>query len=151
RVAARAKLYELTLEDEDNTPYDPVVLNTEDRGTYTAMRIVFNVTVNSRIAALLLLPKGTGPFPAALVLHDHGGKCDIGKEKLIKPINNATRLSSAQAWVTMYYGGNFIGDVLAQRGYVVLATDVMGWGDRSGNGSTAQQALASNVFNLGAS
>jgi dienelactone hydrolase len=27
----------------------------------------------------------------------------------------------------------------------------MGWGDRTGTGSTAQQALASNVFNLGAS
>ena len=41
-----------------------------------------------------------------------------------------------------YYGGNFIGDELAQRGYVVLATDVLGWGDRVGNGKDAQQALA---------
>ena len=151
RAAARDKLWDLTLQDRDETPFAPVVLATEDRGSYTAMEIVFNITRDSRIAALALVPKAGGLLPAALVLHDHGAKFDIGKEKVIRPLANSDRLSSALAWVAKYYGGNFIGDELARRGYVVLATDVLGWGDRVGNGKDAQQALASNVFNLGSS
>ena len=145
------KLWDLTLQDPDLTPFDPVVLATEDRGTYTAFELVFNITRDSRIAALALVPKAGGPFPAALVLHDHGAKFDIGKEKLIRPFANSPRLPSALAWVARYYDNNFIGDELAERGYVVLATDVLGWGDRIGNGKDAQQALASNAFNLGTS
>ena len=40
-----------------------------------------------------------------------------------------------------------------QTGYVVLATDALGWGDRSVAGfqRESQQALASNLFNLGSS
>jgi dienelactone hydrolase len=159
REVARAKLWELTLQRPDRTAFDPVVLATEDRGTYTAMKIVFSITKYSRVAALLLEPKSTGPFPAALVLHDHGAKFDIGKEKLVMPINDPARLASGQAWVQKYYGGNFIGDELAARGYVVLATDALGWGDRtatdfSGTYTTfydMQQALASNMFNMGSS
>lgn len=40
---------------------------------------------------------------------------------------------------------------LVERGYAVLAVDALGWGDRSGLTYEAQQALASNFFNLGSS
>ena len=35
---------------------------------------------------MLLVPKGTGPFPAALMLHDHGARFDIGKENRMAPV-----------------------------------------------------------------
>lgn len=151
RATARAKLWDLLIQPDDSAPFDARVVEEQDRGDYVARKIVLSITGNSRIAALLLVPKGQGPFPAALVLHDHGGKFDIGKEKMVRPWADAARLASARAWVDRYYSGNFIGDDLARRGYVVLATDALGWGDRQNNGPESQQALASNLFNLGSS
>ncbi len=151
RAEARAKLWDLLIQPDDATPFDARVVEEQDRGDHVARKIVLSITGNSRIAALLLVPKGQGPFPAALVLHDHGGKFDIGKEKMIRPWGDDARLASAQAWVDKYYSGNFIGDDLARRGYVVLATDALGWGGRQNNGPESQQALASNLFNLGSS
>jgi dienelactone hydrolase len=92
-----------------------------------------------------------GPHPAVLLLHDHGAKFDIGKEKLIRPWYDDARLASAQEWVNKYFSGRFVGDELAARGYVVLSVDAIGWGDRSGMTYEGQQALASNFLNLGSS
>jgi len=151
RATARAKLWDLLIQPDDATPFDAQTVEEQDRGTYVARKIDLSITGNSRIAALLLVPKGPGPFPAALMLHDHGGKFDIGKEKMVRPWDDDARLASAQAWVDKYYSGRFIGDDLARRGYVVLATDALGWGDRQNNGPETQQALAANLFNLGSS
>ena len=85
-------------------------------------------------------------------MHDHGGKFDIGKEKVIRPFDESPeRTTSAQEWVEKLYGGRFIGDELAKRGYVCFATDVLNWSDRGGAGYEGQQALASNLLNLGMS
>ncbi len=127
------------------------VISEIDRGSYVARKVVFNLTADSRVVGLMLVPKGKGPFPAALMLHDHGSKFDIGKEKLIEPWDNETRLASAQAWAKKYFSERFPGDALAQRGYVVLALDALGWGDRAALTFEAQQAVASNSFNLGSS
>jgi dienelactone hydrolase len=101
----------------------------------------------------MTVPKGPGPFPAVLLLHDHGARFDIGKEKVIAPLDggNAEKLASAREWVERGYGGRFLGDELARRGYVCFATDVLNWSDRAGGGYEAQQAIASNLFNLGSS
>lgn len=151
RSAGRAKLWEATLQSVDNTPFQALLLDEVDRGPYVARKIAFNLTANSRVVALMLLPKGRGPFPAALMLHDHGSKFDIGKEKLIEPWGDGERLASARAWADKYFSGDFPGDALARRGYVVLAVDALGWGDRGPLTADAQQALAANSFNLGTS
>lgn len=151
RAAGRAKVWEATLQTPDHTPFAPHVLAEQDRGAYVARDIVFNVNRDSRVRALLLAPKGAGPFPAALVLHDHGGKFDIGKEKVIAPWGDAARISASQAWADKYFSGRHLGDELARRGYVVLAVDALGWGDRGPLTGDAQQALAANSFNLGTS
>ncbi len=151
RAAGRAKVWELTLQSPDRTPFNSRVIAEIDRGSYFARKIVFNLTADSRVVGLLLVPKGSGPFPAALMLHDHGARFDIGKEKLIEPWGDAARLAAAQAWTNKYFSGRFPGDALAQRGYVVLAVDALGWGDRGPSTSEAQQALAANSFNLGSS
>lgn len=153
RKTGLAKAREVMLPGEENSPFAPQVIDEIDRGSYIARKVVFNVTAESRVLGLLLVPKGKGPFPAALMLHDHGSKFDIGKEKFIQPWGDEAKLKSAQEWAGKFFSNHFPGDELAKRGYVVFATDALGWGDRSVPGfqRESQQALASNLFNLGSS
>jgi len=151
RKAGVAKAWELTWQAADHTPFDAKVIDEIDRGTYTARKVVFNLTSDSRVMGLLLVPKGTGPFPAAAMYHDHGSKFDIGKEKMIETFHDDERLASSQAWSKKFFTDRFPGDELAKRGYVVFATDALGWGDRGGMTYDMQQALASNMFNMGSS
>jgi dienelactone hydrolase len=152
RRTARAKVLELTFQPPDQTPFEPEIIATEDRGTHTVKKVVFNLTAESRVLGLMGIPKGPGPFPAILLLHDHGARFDIGKEKLIRPwSNDKAKLAVAQSWAKRYFSGYFIGDELAARGYVVIATDALGWSDRGVLTEEAQQALGSNLLNLGTS
>lgn len=57
----------------------------------------------------------------------------------------------ARKWVEKCYGNRFIGDELAKRGYVCLATDMLNWSDRGGGGYENQQALAANFLQFGVS
>ena len=153
RKTGLAKAREIMIPYQDTTPFNPKVIDQIDRGTYLARKVVFNISAESRILALLLVPKGKGPFPAALFLHDHGSKFDIGKEKFVETWGDEACLKSSREWSTRYFSGRFPGDELAKRGYVVLSFDALGWGHRSVPGfrTESQQALASNLFNLGTS
>ncbi|MFI7497003.1 dienelactone hydrolase family protein [Streptomyces sp. NPDC049687] len=152
RRAARAKAEELmVVEREDGTPYAPEYGPPVRRDGYTARLVTLSLTRYERVRAALLTPDGSGPFPAVLLLHDHGARFDIGKEKLVRPWYDDVRLASAQAWADTYFSGRFVGDELARRGYVVLCADALGWGDRGPLAYDQQQALASNLFNLGSS
>ena len=150
----RAKLVE-SLQQAPAPPKDTAyaTLAEEDRGTNVARRIVFSPSALYRVPAYLLVPKGKGPFPAMLALHDHGAHFSIGKEKVVRPFGvDAAVEKDARDWVDKYYGGRFIGDALAEKGYVVLAIDALFWGERGrkeGVEYTAQQQLAANLFQLG--
>jgi len=152
REKARGRVMECLLTAPPAVPFEPRTIAEQDRGSYVARKVVFNVTGDSRILALLLMPKSAGPHPAVLLLHDHGAKFDIGKEKVIEPWDEPTeKMASARKWVEQCYGGRFIGDELARRGYVCFATDMLNWSDRGGGGYDNQQALAANLFQFGAS
>lgn len=88
-----------------------------------------------------------------LALHDHGAHFLIGKEKVVRPFNVSQEIADdAEDWVTKYYGGRYIGDELAKRGYVVLSIDMTYWGDRGrmeGVAFEEQQSLAANMLQLG--
>ena len=148
---ARQQFRQALLTPEDTKPFDVQKIAREDRGGYVAQKLALNITDANRIAALLLTPKTPAPHPAIVLLHDHGSKFDIGKEKLIRPWGDAGQLASAQAWADKFFSGRFIGDELAKRGYTVIAIDSPGWGDRGPMVYEQQQALASNYFNLGRS
>jgi hypothetical protein len=149
---ARKTVKQLFLAKPPDAPFNPMIIDEQDRGSYVAKKVALNISGDSRVLGYLLIPKGTGPFPAVLLLHDHGAKFDIGKEKLVQPFNDTPeRISSAESWKNKLYGGRFIGDELAKRGYVCFATDALNWGDRGGAGYEGQQAFASNLFNLGMS
>lgn len=150
RTAARALM--LPPVDEE-PPWQATVLDTMDRGSYRAVRLSLQLTQDSRVTALLLEPHRRGPHPAALVLHDHGSRFDIGKEKMVEPWGDPAREEAARGWAARYFGGRFPGDELARRGHVVLSMDALGWGDRGVPGfqRESQQALASNLMHLGLS
>ncbi|KPI30405.1 hypothetical protein OV320_3189 [Actinobacteria bacterium OV320] len=152
RRAARAKVEELlVVGSQDRTPYAPEFTDRRRQDGYTGELVTLSLTRHERVRAALLTPDGPGPFPAVLLLHDHGAKFDIGKEKLVRPWYDDTRLASAQVWSERYFSGRFVGDELARRGYVVLCADALGWGDRGPLAYDQQQALASNFFHLGSS
>jgi dienelactone hydrolase len=152
RKAARAKVMECLLPPPPAVPFEPAVIAEEDRGSYVARKLTLNLTGDSRVLAYMTVPKREGPFPAVLLLHDHGARFDIGKEKVIRPFRDTPeRLASAEEWVKECYGGRWLGDELARRGYVCFAHDALNWSDRGGAGYEGQQALASNLLHLGTS
>jgi dienelactone hydrolase len=124
------------------------LLAEEDRGGHTAQSLTLRGALGDRVPALYLRPKGVGPHPAVLLLHDHGARFDIGKEKLIRPLSANP---SAEAWVQRHFGGHFVGDTLVEAGFAVLAIDALGWGERSRPGFARddQQALANHLLQLG--
>lgn len=156
RVQARSKLMEC-MQNIQPAPktYDLEVTDREQREGYEARKIRFNLSEWSRVPAYLLVPEGKGPFPAIVLLHDHGARFSIGKEKMVRPFHVTPEvMKDADQWVTQCYDGRYVGDYLARHGYVVLAVDALFWGERGrkeGISYDGQQALASNFLQMGAS
>lgn len=135
--------------------YAMEVTDREQRDGYEARKIRFNLSEWSRVPAYLLVPEGKGPFPAIVLLHDHGAHFSIGKEKMVRPFHVAPEvMEDADQWARQCYDGQYVGDYLARHGYVVLVVDALFWGERGrkeGTSYDAQQALASNFLQMGAS
>ena len=117
-------------------------LAVEDRGGYECRYVEFAVGKNSngkeRIRAYLLVPDGDAKHPAIVMLHDHGARFDIGKEKLVKPMASMLEkgeddhiMRSSRQWIDKNFDGVYLADSLASLGYVVLAADALYWGERS--------------------
>ncbi|MBO4444535.1 MAG: family 43 glycosylhydrolase [Bacteroidaceae bacterium] len=139
--------------------WDMEIVAEEQRDGYVARKILFNVNDWCRVPAYLLVPdapEGAGKqFPAVLALHDHGAHFSIGKEKMVRPFGVSEEvLVDAESWSYACYDGMFVGDRLAQHGYVVLAVDALLWGERGrkeGPDYDAQQALNANLEQMGMS
>ena len=112
------------------------VLESEQRDGYECSLIEYNVTETERVRSYLLIPDGArdgAVFPGLVMLHDHGARFDIGKEKLVRPLASAPeniRRSSAQ-WVGDNFDGVCFADSLAALGYAVIVPDMLYWGSRS--------------------
>lgn len=137
------------------TPFEGKKIDKESRNGYTAEKIEFNVSAYSRVPAYLLVPDGKGPFPAVLLLHDHGAHFSIGKEKMVRPFGvEESVLADADDWAERCYDKQYVGDYLASKGYVVLSVDALFWGERGrkeGIRYDSQQALAANMLQMGMS
>ena len=68
RQKARARGVECLLTPPPAAPFEPKVIAEQDRGSYVARKVVFNVTGDSRVLAFLLVPKSAGPHPAVLLV-----------------------------------------------------------------------------------
>jgi dienelactone hydrolase len=126
RVHARARLSELLGPVPARVPFNTEILLCQDRGSYKATLLRFDVDATFRTEAYLLVPHGPGPFPGILALHDHGAFYLWGKEKLaVSPDSEHPALVEH---TERHYGGKFVADELAQRGYAVMVIDQWLWG-----------------------
>ena len=123
---------------------DPEVIEVVDEGDYWREKVVFNSEPDMAVVAYVLVPKDLAPGerrPAVLACHGHGnGKDDVcnidhgerGRVDKIGDLNYA-------------YAREF-----ALRGYVVIAPDWRGFGERSMGGEMGPRDPC-NVLNLKAS
>lgn len=154
KKAARNMLFSCLAPAPPTAPFDTKVLEKEQRDGYEARKIVLNISKFDRIPAYLLVPnKGKGPFPAVVMLHDHGAKFSIGKEKMVRPFGVSPEvLADADKWAVQCYDSTYVGDYFAAHGYVVLSIDALFWGERGrkeGVNYETQQALACNLMQMG--
>ena len=134
RRVARQKVFDCMLAPPPPPAqgYDVKVLCQEQREGYKAQKIELRLSRYYTVPAYVLVPDGKGPFPAINVLHDHGGHLFIGKEKMVRPLacEDTAVVSDAHQWVANLYEGQYLGDYLAQHGYVVFSADAPMWGER---------------------
>jgi len=120
RAEVRKTLWEL-LGDLPPRPAAPNVrvVSREETNGYIKERLEIDNGAGVMVPGYLLVPKGlTGKAPAILYCHWHGDHYDFGKEELFG--TNAVPVAP--------------GPALAAHGYVVLAIDADGFGERNGRG-----------------
>lgn len=100
------------------------ILEIEARDGFEVEKLSFDNGIGDTVSGYLLLPsRSASRKPAILYHHYHGGKYSQGKEELLKRVfvdmGNSTLVS---------------GEELARAGYVVLAIDAYGFGQRQYQG-----------------
>lgn len=118
------------------------LLNGSVHGRLEGAEVTLNFATGARAAGRFVLPAGQGPHPAVLLLHDHGGRFDVGWRKLFD--EPSTVESRAR-----HYDGQIPADAFLEAGFAVLCLDALGWGGRQSGGYEGQQALAANAMGLG--
>ena len=106
---------------EEPTPLQPVYISQTDCETYVQHKVAYQSQPSVWVPAYLLIPKGKKPKPAVLCVHGHvpGGKAGVVNEEYS---------------VGMPYAAE-----LAKRGFVTLAPDNAGMGERArGEGSDCE-------------
>jgi dienelactone hydrolase len=125
---ARGRLRELLHYAPPPCDPRPEVVERVECDGYVREKVLFNTTPDLRVPAYVLVPEGlTGPAPAVVALHDHGGMYLWGKEKVVETEREHPVLAEFKR---RSYAGRSIGSELARRGYVVIAIDMFYWGDR---------------------
>jgi len=84
-----------------------------------ARHLVHLVTEDDVIPALLAVPSGPGPFPAAVVFHQHAGQRQFGKSEVFGLVGDPRQA---------------FGLTLARAGFLVLAPDSIAFEDRRPGG-----------------
>ena len=152
RDSVRKVVFEAMLTPPTKADYaDLEIVAEQQRNGYRAQKILFNLTDYSRVPGYLLIPDGAGPFPAIVMLHDHGAHFTIGKEKVVCPFDvDSLIIKDSEKWINKCYDNQYPGDYLASHGYAVLAIDALLWGERGrkeGARYESQQAV-SCVFEM---
>jgi dienelactone hydrolase len=116
RARVRGRLDEMLGPSPEPVPLDLEMTERVDCGTYRRERLVFDTEANMSVPAYLLVPHDrVEPGPAMLAIHGHGP----GKARICGVLEEEHDEGPAYA------------HVLATDGYVVLAPDLRGFGERS--------------------
>jgi dienelactone hydrolase len=125
---AREKLFDLLQYRSRGVPPEAHVITRTQREGFIEERLTFRSVTQSLVPASLLLPtNGRAPFPAVVVLHDHGGFYMWGREKVIGTENEHPVLTDFKQ---RYYSGHSIANDLVRQGFAVIAIDMFYWGER---------------------
>ena len=148
-VLAGAGIMARTLPDT----HDMTVLDEEQRDGYKCFLIEYSAVYvcdcqteddgnggedcrDGILRSYLLVPDGASASdkrPGLVLLHDHGARFDIGKEKLARPMEDTPLhiRRSSEEFVRTNFDGVYFADSLASLGYVVIVPDMLYWGSRS--------------------
>ncbi|MCC6235059.1 MAG: acetylxylan esterase [Verrucomicrobiales bacterium] len=125
---ARGKLLELLHYAPAPCAPQGEVLERIDAGDHVREEIRFQTAPGVVVPAFVLVPKNlTGPAPALVALHDHGGFYLWGKEKIVEIPGENPVLPDFRR---QYYGGRAIATELVRQGYLVVVIDMFYWGAR---------------------
>ncbi|MBO5792733.1 MAG: acetylxylan esterase [Lentisphaeria bacterium] len=104
----RRKIFEAMGGEPDHSlPLDMEITRTIDRGSYRILCLSYVSRPGVRVTGNLYVPAGEGPFPAVINMHGHWSQGRLAARVQMR------------------------GHILAQLGYVVLAVDAFGSGERS--------------------
>jgi dienelactone hydrolase len=125
---SRARLFDLLLYRPAPVQAEPHMIARVERDGFVEEQLTFRTTAQTRVPAHLLIPStGRKPFPAVVLLHDHGGFYLWGREKVVGTDNEHAVLKKFKQ---QYYGGRNIATELVRQGYAVIAIDMFYWGER---------------------
>jgi dienelactone hydrolase len=125
---ARASVLQKLMYSPAAVKPDATVVSRTERDGYIEEAVTFQTTPLLRVPALVLVPRNArGPAPAIVALHDHGGFYLWGKEKLVAREGEHPALTRFRQ---QYYSGRSTAGELARQGYVVVAIDMLYWGER---------------------
>ena len=119
----RARLWQLLGDIPQVTIPNVRVMSRSDEIDHIRERFTFENGVGDTVYGYLLLPKDIDtPAPAVLYHHEHGGKYPLGKDAAIKVREN----------------GYAPGLALVDAGFIVMAIDAYGFGERERMGPAAE-------------
>jgi dienelactone hydrolase len=113
----------LRFEAPPNAPRTRIIRQTDENG-YTRQLIEYDSRDGDTIAAFLLLPHGTGPFPGMVALHQHASRWTIGKSEVCGMDGDPYQA---------------FGPALARRGVCVIAPDALGFESRLASSDTGKE------------
>jgi dienelactone hydrolase len=127
KAAARPAFHRHLAFDPEPLPVRGEVVGREARDGFTVETVRIRATPAYDISALVLVPTGRhGRLPAVVALHCHGGQYAWGARKLVSSPDDPPALV---AYRDRLYGRPYA-ELLARRGFVVVAIDAFYFGER---------------------
>lgn len=129
RKTALGKLKELVASPEVGSPPKVTVHKKYNYDGLAVEELSWQLSYGRPTEAILLKPQNaTGPLPAVVGLHDHGGNKYLGKRKITRTSDKIPDFIKAHQ--EQSYEGLAWANELAKRGYVVLVHDTFTFGSR---------------------